>query len=139
MTNHWNMLWISISKCPSIDVNSVEKMIIDLFQNKCIFIDLWHINFIFGIFNLSLHVYVLHILNFENWMPTFQIPVACWFVAPFFTKVLLRGCCRPTMIHVLSKFLNKILLILTIAIPNVKPLSYWHFMESYKLIWAFFV
>jgi hypothetical protein len=39
----------------------------------------------------------------------------------------------------LSKFLNKILLILTIAIPNVKPLSYWHFMESYKLIWAFFV
>lgn len=115
-----------------------KKMTIDLFQNRCTFIDLWHINFIFGIFYLILHVYVLHIINFENWMPTFQIPIVCWFAALFFTKVLLRGCCRPTMIHVFNQILNKILLILTIAIPHIKPLSYWHLMEFYKLILSIF-
>jgi hypothetical protein len=54
-----------------------EKMIIDLFQNRCTFIDLSHIHFIFGIFNLSLHVYVLHILNFETLKigcPHFKFP-----------------------------------------------------------------
>jgi hypothetical protein len=42
------------------------------------------------------------------------------------------------MIHVFNQILNKMLLILTIAIPHIKPLSYWHLMEFYKLILSIF-